>query len=543
MTFDYPLLLILSPVLAVAAGLIAWRARSRRVRHARAWSAEAERKARSYGRGAPFVLGLAALGGVIALAGPRGGRGEITARTRALDVVFAMDVSRSMLAEDAEPNRLQRAIREARRLAQDLEGDRMGLIAFAGRSYILAPLTVDVGAIALFLDGLDPDIASQGGTSLGSVLAQARGLMAAAEEGSDRVLVIFTDGETHDSLPEALEQASALGKAGIRLVLVGEGGTKPVRVPIRDSAGTLLEYKLDETGRPVMTSRRDDILHEIADAAEGTVVSADLPDQAGAVRDLLDAFKRAPTASTQSSSQLPRGWIPVLIAVLLLLAHTLTRRHAALVALTGLALLGHAAQAQQPSPGGRALERGNPAEAASRFLRETGGRSASDTAWYNAGTAAMEAGKLDVARRALNEAAKSADPQLRYRALYNLGVTALVAARSSEEGREQMLQEAAKAFQEALLLEPASERAKWNLELTQRQKPPSSGGGGGPPPPSPGGGGGGGQGQGGEQESPSDLSRREAEQILGSVDREERQTRTRHTQKDRAAGTTVGKDW
>jgi len=543
MSFDHPLLLVLSPLLAILAAGVAWRARARRVRHAGAWSLEAERKARSYGRGAPIVLGLVALGGVVALAGPRGGRGDVIAKSKALDVVFAMDVSRSMLAEDADPNRLQRAIREARRLGQDLEGDRMALIAFAGRSYILAPLTVDVGAIVLFLDGLDPDIASQGGTSLSSVLSQARGLMSAAEEGGDRVLIVFTDGESHDSMPETLDQARALGKAGIHLVLVGEGGTKPVRIPIRDSAGTLLEYKLDEYGHPVMTSRRDDLLQEIADAAEGTVVSADLPDQAGAVRDLLDAFKRAPTASTTSSAQLPRGWIPVLIAVLLLLVHTMTRRHAALVAIAGLALIAPAARAQQPSPGARALERGQPGEAAARFLREAGSGAAGDTAWYNAGTAAMVAGNLDVARRALSEAAKSADPALRYRALYNLGVTNLVAARRSEKDRDALLDEAAKAFRDALLLEPGSERAKWNLELTQRQKPPpSGGGGGGPPPPQPGGGGGQG-GKGGEQDSPSALSRREAEQILGSVDREERQTRARHAQRDRSTATTTEKDW
>lgn len=545
MTFDSPLLLVLAPLLAIVAGVIAWRARSRRVHHARAWSSEAERKARGYGRGAPFVLGLAALAGLVALAGPRGGRGEITARTKALDVVFAMDISRSMLAEDVEPNRLQHSIREARRLAQDLEGDRMGLIGFAGRSYILAPLTVDVGAISLFLDGLDPDIASQGGTSLGAVLSQGRSLLGAGEEGADRVLVVFTDGETLDSLPETIDQAKALGKSGVRLVLVGVGGSKPVRIPIRDSAGTLLEYKLDEAGHIVMTSRREDILQDIADAAQGTVVSADLPDQAGAVRDLLDAFKRSPTASTQSSAQLPRGWIPVLIGALILLVHTLTRRHAALVAIAGLALVG-TAEAQRPSPGARALERGEPAEAAQRFLRETARGHAPDTSWYNAGTAAMESGNFDVARRALAEAAKSADPELRYRALYNLGVTSLLASRQSdkEENRDALLDEAAKAFRDALLLQPASERAKWNLELTQRQKPPSnSGGGSGPPPPSSGGGGNSSEGQGSEQESPSALSRREADQILNSVDREERQTRARHVQKDRGGAATAVRDW
>ena len=542
MIFDSPLLLILAPLFAVLAGLVAWRARVKRIHHARAWSIEAEGKARSYGRGVPFVLGLAVLAGAIALAGPRGGRALVTAQTQALSVVFAIDISRSMLAEDAAPNRLDRSVREARRLAQDLEGDRIGLIAFAGRSYILAPLTVDVGAINIFLDALDPELASQGGTSLASVLAQARGLLSASEEGADRVLIVFTDGESHDSTTETLAEAKALSESGIRLVLVAEGGTRPTRIPLRDSAGNLLEYKLDETGRPVLTSRRDDILQEIADAAEGTIVSADLPDQAGAVRDLLEAFKRTPTTSTQASNTVPRGWIPVLIAALILVGHTITRRQASLIAIGGLALLAQPVQAQRPSPAERALEQGNPAEAAARYLRETSRGGAGDTAWYNAGTAAMEAGNLEVARRALTEAAKSPDPNLRYRALYNLGVASLLASRNGGEQKDALLEEAQRALRDALLLQPASERAKWNLELTNRQKPPSSGGGNTPPQQ---GGGGGGQqeGEGSEQESPSTLSRREAEQILGSVEREERQTRARRSQRDRSASGTVGRDW
>jgi Ca-activated chloride channel family protein len=542
MIFDSPLLLILAPLFALMAGLVAWRARVRRVNHARAWSSEAESKARSYGRSAPLVITLVVLAGGVALAGPRGGRGEVTARTEALSVVLAIDISRSMLAEDVAPSRLDRSVREARRLAQDLEGDRIGLIAFAGRSYILAPLTVDVGAINIFLDGLDPDLASQGGTSLGAVLAQARGLLSASEEGADRVLVVFTDGESHDSTPETITEAKALAEAGVRLVLVGEGGVRPVKIPLRDSAGNLLEYKLDENGRPVMTSRRDAVLREVAEAAEGTVVSADLPDQAGAVNDLLAAFKRTPTASTQASNTIPRAWIPILIAALILLGHTVTRRHASLIVLAGVALLSRPALAQRPSAAERALREGNPAEAATRYLQETARGQRADTAWYNAGTAALDAGKMNVARHALSEAAKSPDPELRYRALYNLGVASLLAARGGGEEKDQLLEEAQQALRDALLLQPASERAKWNLELTNRQKPPSSGGGN--TPPQQGGGGGGEQEQeSSEQDSPSALSRREAEQILGSVEREERQTRARRAQRDRNGSGTVGRDW
>ena len=136
----------------------------------------------------------------MALAGPRYGRTEVKTESRSLSLVFAVDISRSMLAEDIAPSRLQRAAREARRLIQDLDGDRLGLIAFAGRSYILSPLTVDGSAIRMYLDALDPDLASEGGSDLSSVLAQGGQLLGATTDPADRVLVIFTDGEAHDTL-------------------------------------------------------------------------------------------------------------------------------------------------------------------------------------------------------------------------------------------------------------------------------------------------------------------------------------------------------
>jgi Ca-activated chloride channel homolog len=253
MTFDAPLLLFLAPVLGLAFGLGAWLARRQRVRLARRWSASLGRLARSRGGWAPAVLGLTALLATIGLAGPRAGRTQVKTETRALSLVFAVDISRSMLAEDVAPSRLQRASREARRLIQDLEGDRLGLIAFAGRSYILAPLTVDGGAVRMYLDALDPDLASEGGTSLGAVLAQGAELLGAATDAADRVLVVFTDGEAHDTLPEAVASAEALKDAGVHLIVVAEGRALPTRIPIRDSSGTLLEYKQDENGNVVRT--------------------------------------------------------------------------------------------------------------------------------------------------------------------------------------------------------------------------------------------------------------------------------------------------
>jgi Ca-activated chloride channel family protein len=544
MTFDAPLLLLLAPVVALAFGLGAWLARQQRLRMAQRWSASLGRLARSRGGWAPVVLGLSALLGAIGLAGPRAGRTQVQTESRALSLVLAVDISRSMLAEDVAPSRLQRAGREARRLIQDLEGDRLGLIAFAGRSYILAPLTVDGGAIRMYLDALDPDLASEGGTSLGAVLGQGADLLSAASDAADRVLVLFTDGEAHDTLPEVVARAEALKEAGIRLIVVAEGRALPTRIPLRDSAGTLIEYHQDENGHVVRTQRRDDVLQAVVDAAEGTLVPSELADQAGAVRDLVLAMKRSPTAETRTADLVPRAWIPALAAALLLVGYTLARPGPALVGLAGL-LLSSTAWAQRPSAGARAMASGDPSQAAAAFLREAGRGDARDTAFYNAGTAALEARRYDVARGALEQAAKSLDPDLRYRALYNLGLTDLLAAEADSTRREELLGQATDRLREALRLQPSSARAKWNLELAlRRQPPPSSGGGGGggtppsggPPPQSP-------SPSGGTEPPGQGLSQSQAEQILSSMERRERQTR--EEQQRRLRGSSAGgvKDW
>ena len=542
MMFDAPLLLLLAPALGLALGFAAWLGRGRRIRLARRWSPALGRLARARGTWAPLVLGLTGLAASVALAGPRWGRTQIRTESRALSLVFAMDISRSMLAEDASPNRLQRSIREARRLIQDLEGDRLGLIAFAGRSYILAPLTVDGSAIRLYLDALDPDLASEGGSDLSSVLAQGGQLLGATTDAADRVLVIFTDGEAHDTLSDIVRQAEALKAAGVHLIMVAEGTPAPTRIPIRDSTGTLLEYKRDEDGTVIQTQRRDDILRAVVDAAEGTLVPNEASDQGGAVRDLVSAMKRSPTSATRTADLVPRAWIPGLVAALLLLAYTIARPGPALIGLAGLLVLGRGAEAQRPTAGGRALAAGDPTRAAAEFLKEAGTGRAKDTAFYNAGTAALQAGRLEVARGALVEAAKSLDPGLRYRALYNLGLVDLIAARADTSRQEELLDDATDRLRQALLLEPSSARAKWNLELAERRRPPpppQSGGGNAPPPPS-----------GGPkspeprppQPEPRDLSQSQAEQILNSMERRERLTR--EEQQRRMAGSSGGvKDW
>jgi tetratricopeptide (TPR) repeat protein len=279
----------------------------------------------------------------------------------------------------------------------------------------------------------------------------------------------------------------------------------------------------------------------VVEASEGSLVPSEVADQAGAVRDLVAAMKRSPSSETRTADLVPRGWIPVLAAALLLLAYTLARPGPALIALAGLLLGAGRASAQRPTEGDRALAAGDAARAASEFLKEAASGSVRDTAFYNAGAAALDAGRLDVARGALTEAAKSLDPAIRYRALYNLGLVGLLSAQADTSRAEEFLDEAADRLRQALMLEPGSARAKWNLELAERRKPPPppAGGGGGAPPS----GGGAQSPQPPAQPKSQGLSQSQAEQILNSMDRRERETKAEQQRRLQTGSAGGVKDW
>lgn len=537
MTVDSFRLLALAPVVALLLGLWAWRARSFRLAATRVWAPDLATARQRGERSGPWLYALAGLLAMVGVAGPRWGRTTTELEGRALNLAVAIDISRSMLAEDAAPNRLQRAAREAQRLVQDARGDRLALLAFAGRSYILTPLTLDDAAVTLQLDALDPEIASEGGTELADVLVQGRELLSAAAEGGAKVLVVFTDGELHDSLDAALAAARALGSAGIRLILIGEGDTLPVRIPLRDERGTLVGYKTDTEGRIVRTWRRDETLRAVTDAAGGTLVSGSVSDQAGAVRRVVDGLERAAMREQRREDLTPRAWLFALAALLVLGVQGVLRKGPALaLVLLSLAPLGRAL-AQRPSAGDRLLRRGDTGSAAGAFAREAQRRTAADTALFNAGTAALARGDLAASAPWLAAASRSLDPELRFRALYNLGLVAMLQAARDSSQRTELRQQAAARFREALLLRPGSGETKWNLELVQDPTPPPSGGGGARPPPP--------QNRAPPTPSPSSsaISQSEAEQILNSVERTERDVRLDQSRRRRVATSAAGKDW
>jgi Ca-activated chloride channel family protein len=205
----------------------------------------------------------------LALARPQFGTRVETVRRRGQDIMVAVDLSTSMLAEDVTPDRLERARLTILRLIRSLDGDRIGLVAFAGDAFVQSPLTVDYTAAAMFLDAMDPAMMPIQGTDLGEALrVSLDGLDQGARE--DRILVLVTDGEDHEGgIDEELQRAVA---DGVTIYTVGIGSTEGVPIPLGGTGGGAPTFKRDEAGNVVTTRLDEATLRRIAEATGGRYV-------------------------------------------------------------------------------------------------------------------------------------------------------------------------------------------------------------------------------------------------------------------------------
>jgi len=187
---------------------------------------------------------------VIALSNPQIGKKLEEYTRRGVDIMVALDVSVSMLAEDIKPNRLEKAKHEVGQLIDLLEGDRIGLIAFAGIAHVQCPLTLDYSAAKLFLNILDTDIIPHPGAAMGDAIKRAIPAFN-SEERKHKVLILITDGEDHESDP--LEVAKEAEKEGIIIYTVGIGSAQGVPIPIYNKYGNQTGFKKDRKGNVVTT--------------------------------------------------------------------------------------------------------------------------------------------------------------------------------------------------------------------------------------------------------------------------------------------------
>ena len=268
----------------------------------------ARAKARLWLRGAAFVLLL------LALARPQWGFHWEEVRRKGLDMVVVLDTSRSMMASDIKPSRLQQAKWGIRDLLRNLRGDRVGLVPFAGSSLLQCPLTIDYAAFTMTLDDVYSGLIPKGGTAIEQALRTAIAAFP-AEGTADRVVLLITDGEDHEGDPLSL--LPELKEKNIRVYSIGIGTLEGEMVPAGDGQDA---YFKDRQGQIVKTALKEDVLQKLALGTGGTYVRS-APGDTGlerVFRESIDSLKRSEQETRTAKIYEDRFLWPIAAALLLL---------------------------------------------------------------------------------------------------------------------------------------------------------------------------------------------------------------------------------
>ena len=388
---------------------------------------------------------------IVTLAKPQHGFDLQEVEQRGLDIVVAVDTSKSMLAPDIAPNRLARAKLAALELMQKAGTDRMGLVAFAGDAFLECPLTIDNTAFQQCVQALDVNAIPQGGTAIATAINTA--LTAFKEDSHHKVLVLFTDGEDNDT--GALEAAQNAAKAGLKIFTIGIGTASGDLLRVTEANGNS-DYVRDEQGNVVKSHLNEGLLQQIAGATGGFY----LPLRGANTIDTLYDRGLAPLPKSEGRERLVRRYHeqyhwPLALAMLLLLVEMFlperrslprrsfpaeagpTRREpnsvlkravpeagapiAMLVVVLGLAVCGNASAS--PSSALREYQSGNYTNALQEFERLAQVNTNDLRLVFNAGAAAYRATNFDTALNAFQAATLSPDLKLQQQAHYNLGNT------------------------------------------------------------------------------------------------------------------------
>jgi Ca-activated chloride channel family protein len=486
----------------------------------------------------------------VAAAGPRWGTERTMIRTRGIDMVLSLDASLSMMAPDDRPNRLERMKQEVRRLRAMSPGDRVALLAFAGRSYVLSPLTIDAGALDLFLDNLNPTVVGQAGSSLARTIRQGVDLLELSKSGADRAIIVMSDGEAFEDVSEVVAEATRAKQLGISIVTVGFGTAQGSTIPIKD--GDAVTFKKDDAGQTVITRYSPEFLKAAADAAGGTFIAAEATDKAGLIKTALSTLRTQARTSLGGEDRVLRYQWFLFPGLLLLLIDTMLAERRGKVrwlppvaktaaAVAVFSLLGGCVRVTRNPEGVTAFRSRDYMGAASRFRRAIEQGDTTGHTTYNYGTSLLNADSVAQAAEVLARLADTREEELRYRALFNLGLAHLQLGLAAQgETRTEKLDAALATYKKVILMRPDDVDAKWNYELALHEK---KGGGGG---------GGGGQSQ-NSSNAPSNndqnpqpqggMGQKQAEQLLGSAAREERDVQAKKQKQNRVEPPPGGKDW
>ena len=320
---DYLWLLAIVPILVILWLIhIAWKKRVLRElgdRFAFASLVPRASQLRPVVKGVLILLALVCLS--LGIANPQTGSRMETVKREGVDIIFAVDVSLSMLAEDVKPSRLDRARQLVSACIDRLGGDRVGIIAYAGQAFPQLPVTTDLAAARLFLEGIGPDQISVQGTAISDAVRLSAEMF--DEEGEQaRILVLLSDGEDHEG--EVEEAAQIAAENGIRIMGIGLGRDRGGPIPIKDAYGRTAGFKEDKDGNKVVTKRDERLLTQVARKSNGKYLDGN--DTRSAVDGLMEelaALERSEFESSLFTDYEDQFYWFAGLALLLLIADTL----------------------------------------------------------------------------------------------------------------------------------------------------------------------------------------------------------------------------
>ena len=431
-----------------------------------------------------ILLGMALA--ITALAKPRWGYIYEDVKRKGLDLIFAVDTSRSMLSNDVPPSRLQRVKLAAQDLLNELQGDRVGLIAFAGRAFLQAPLTIDYAAAVEALNDLDTNTIPEGGTNISAAIDLAVQTYGKSAIGN-RALIIFTDGEELSG--DAMKTAKAAADAGVRIFTVGIGTPEGSLIPLNGEGGSTAFVK-DPNGQVVKSKLDEKRLKEIAETTNGFYIH--LEDGPRTMRTLfqegLAKMQAGDIDERMSRRPIERYQWPLGAALLFfgaaflfrerkrerarVAAPVAPRRALATAAVVVMMLFSSATFAA--APGLDAYRNNNYTEAYQQFektLKENPNTHAADKIEFDAGTAAYKMGDYNLALEWFSRSLLSKDKSLQEKSHYNIGRTLEERADRAKTNEKALadLRNAQSHYEEALKLDPEDERAKANLEEVKKK--------------------------------------------------------------------------
>ncbi len=232
------------------------------------------------------LLGLAFI--VMGLVNPKIGTKSETVKREGIDIVFAVDVSKSMLCEDVAPNRLEKSKQIVSQLINQLAGDRIGIVAYAGSAFPVLPITTDYNVAKMFLQGMNPGMVSSQGTSLGEAI-ELSATYFDDDKQTNKMIILISDGEDHsDGATDAAEDAK---KLGIKIITVGVGTENGGPIPLK-SNGVVQSFQRDENNAVVVTKRNAESLMTISKNSKGYVSGNNTREVVEYVKQALDTIEK-----------------------------------------------------------------------------------------------------------------------------------------------------------------------------------------------------------------------------------------------------------